>query len=283
MDMANLASYFDNDALRDGYDDTYLFDAQFASYDGTSIQTGFVRRRTLSAAMACVPPSHSVVKSYGDRWVLGAWVVDGFHGEPIRKTTSAKLVTDYFAVLTPGQAASRTAATKNLYANVDHLKDTVNSPTDSDYDAQFEVHMSAQAGVVRGAILKSAQKYLLVREGFVDADGFLKLVADSIGDNLSGSWEGNPEVAVATSGAWDPVTETAGVGQSTTGLLLDFYKLYDYVTNADEYQRKGDRTLLLANSVTVAPGDTLTISGRPWKIVTKQPLLDAWQLHVSRM
>lgn len=286
MKLANAAKYFDNDPVYDGYTGSLLFNAQFSSYEGAQPDGSFQRRRVISLQPSLTIPARRVIKVYTDRWVMGVPVEDGWKGRTIRKTAACKLATDLFQLLTPGQAALRIAGTP-IYGYAEYLKDTVNTPTDSDYDPQYLVALGEK--VADGMFLKSDDKYLRVRSPYAEASGFEHLVCDEIAYSHGGPYtEGelfgrNCEVNVTFSGTYNPVTDTDAAGTSTTGILLDMYKMYRYNTAADEKNTAGDMTLVVAKSaVSPTVGRRATIGSVAWRIVGITAWQDAWNLHLRR-
>ena len=78
MKLAAAAVYFDRDSVYDGYTGTLLFEAQFASYDGSQPDGSFSRRRTISAGPSIAHPARSVVTVHGEKWIVGEFITDGF-------------------------------------------------------------------------------------------------------------------------------------------------------------------------------------------------------------
>lgn len=287
MKLASAAKYFDNDVVYDGYTNAQLFRAQFSSYEGSRPDGSFQRRRVISMAPNLVVPTRRVIKVYSDRWVMGIPVEDGWKGRTIRKTAACKLATDAFYLLTPGQAALRTAGTTLIYGYAEYLKDTVNTPTDSEYDPQYLVALGEQVG--DGMFLKSADRYLRVRSAYAEASGFEHFICDEISYSYGGAYTDgelfgrNCEVDVVFSGTYNPITDTDAVGTTTTGILMDMYKMYRYNTAADFKAAPGAMTLIVAKSaVTPLVGRTATISGIKWQVMGITAWQDAWNLHLQR-
>ena len=288
MKLANAANYFDNDVVYDGYTNVQLFRAQFSSYEGAQPDGSFQRRRVISLNPVLTVPARRVIKVYGDRWVMGVPVEDGWKGRTIRKTAACKLATDYYEVLTPGQAALRTAGSVSVYAYTEYVKDTVNTPTDSDYDPQYLVAFGEK--VADGMFLKSADHYLRVRSAYSEPSGFEHVTADEIAYSYGGNFTDgelygrNCEVNVTFSGTYNPITDSDAAGAATTGILMDMYKMYRYGTQADFKNTPGDMTLIVAKSaVTPLVGRQATIGGIKWQIMGITAWQDAWNLHLRRV
>lgn len=278
MKLKNAARYFDNDTVTDAYSGAVLFKAQFSSYDQSSPDGSFNRRRTVSVAPGITPAARRVVTVQGVNWVMGELVMDSFKDKPIRQTAAAKEATDLFAVLTPGEAALRLAGLQ-VYGHRAHLKDTVNSVTDSGYDPQYEVFFGITETIKRGYFLRSAKGYFHIRTVQFANEGYWTAIADELSREPANA----ADVSVTFTGAYNPITETYGTGITTTGVMLDMYKLYEFNTEADPRNQSGDMTLIVAKSaLTPTASQELTINGVVWRNVKFTEYHDAWNLQIRR-
>lgn len=292
MKIHNAAKYFDKDLLTDGYSGATLYKGQFASFDNSTPDGTFSRKRTLSLAPGLTAPTRHVVSSGGERWIIGEPNLDQFQGRDIRQTFRCKKVNDSFNVRTPGQAALNTTASTTLYGFTEYLKDTTNTQTDASYSPQFRVTVGINEIVLPGQFLKATDKLLHVRSIYEAAEGFWEATTDEIALLQGSTWHSgtaaltNCEVAVSfpTSGAYNPISDTYTTSVSnTTGILLDRIKLYDLKSSADPANDPGDMTLVVAQSaVTPVSGQTLTANSLTWRIVSSVAYQDAWELHIRR-
>lgn len=281
MKLGRVAKFFDRDKVYDGYSADYLFNAQFATYEGNTPDGGFLRRRTISMAPDLSPPAHRVVSCYGERWIVGDTILDGFDFEAIRKTASAKLVTDEFQILSPRQAAQHALVGERFaYGQAEFLKATVNTPMDSEYDPQYVAAFGVNEYIPKNYFLRSDRFILSVRMVEHSVEGFTQATVDQIGWIQDGVWEENPQITVELEGTINPITELPAPGATVSGLVLDMYKLYQYKTDADPLSKPGDRTLLLADRV--ANGRQMKFAGERWQAITVQPLHDAFMVHIRR-
>lgn len=281
MKLKNAAKYFDNDTVYDSYTGKLLFKAQFSSYEGASPDGSFVRRRTISVAPGTKPAARRVVTVQGERWIMGSLMTDTFKDKPIRQSCSAKIVNGNFTLLTPARAALRNyAGGLQMYGFSRYLKDTVNSNSDSDYDPFYDVSFGETEVVPDGYFLRSSDQYFHIRSTQLLTDGFVNVACDELA--LDKGAVKNCEVTVILAGAVNPITEVASAGVTTTGLLLDMYKLYAYQTQADELNKAGDMSLVLAKTVAIQAGQAITIGTQPWRIIGFTAYHDAWNVHVRR-
>ena len=278
MKLKSAARYFDNDTVTDGYTGALLFKAQFSSYESAAPDGSFQRRRVVSVAPGILPATRRVVTVQGMHWIMGELVTDAFRDKPIRQTSAAKEATDLFTLLTPAQAALKSAGT-SIYGHKQYLKDTVNSVTDSNYDPQYEVFFGITENLKAGCFLKSAQQYLHIRSLQYANEGYWVAVSDELATNPAT----DAEVTATFAGVYDPVTETHAAGVTTTGIMLDMYKLYNFNTEADPRNQAGDMSLIVAKSAVTPKADQLiTIAGVNWKNIKFTPYFDAWNIQLRR-
>ena len=220
MKLKSAARYFDTDTVTDGYTGALLFKAQFSSYEQAAPDGSFQRRRVVSVAPGILPATRRVVTVQGMRWIMGELVTDAFRDKPIRQTSAAKEATDLFTLLTPAQAALKSAGT-SIYGHKQYLKDTVNSVTDSNYDPQYEVFFGITENLKAGYFLKSAQQYLHIRILQYANEGYWVAVSDELATNPAT----DAEVTATFAGVYDPVTEeTTSQPVTYTGRgVLDSY------------------------------------------------------------
>ena len=278
MKLKSAARYFDNDTVTDGYTGALLFKAQFSSFEQASPDGSFQRRRVVSLAPGIAPASRRVVVVQGMHWIMGELVTDAFKDKPIRQTSAAKEATDLFTLLTPAQAALKSAGT-SIYGHKQYLKDTVNSVTDSNYDPQYEIFFGITENLKAGYFLKSAQQYLHIRSLLYANEGYWVAVSDELATNPAT----DAEVTATFAGVYDPVTETHAAGVTTTSIMLDMYKLYNFNTEADPRNQAGDMSLIVAKSAVTPKADQLiTIAGVNWKNIKFTPYFDAWNMQLRR-
>lgn len=281
MKLKNAAKYFDTDSVYDAYSGDYLFKAQFSTFEGASPDGSFHRRRTVSVAPEVVAAPRRVVTVQGTTWIMGELIAEGFRDKPIRKSSSAKEVTGLYDLLTPGQAALREpAGIKQLYGHANYLKDTVNSLTDSAYDPQYEVTFAFPEVIQAGNFLRSLEHFLHIRTVQFANEGYWIATADEI---AAAPTQNSCEVVVVLAGTFNPITESYGVGTSTTGILLDMYKLYNFNTQADPRNQAGDMSLLVAKTaITPLAGQTLEVAGEEWRNIKFTSYHDAWNIQIRR-
>lgn len=276
MDLFDAATFFDTDPIRDGYTDAYLFDAQVSSFDDSSSDGATNRRRVLSAGPDVVMPTRRVISMYGDRWLVGTGTPDGFFGEVIRQHFTTKRATNLLNLLTPAQALSSAAGTQ-AYVQKMYFRDTANSVTDSEFDAQWNVFIAPAEPAGKGTFLRDeANRLYRVRNDYLPTEGLRILQSDEL--DLTAF-----QACTFNTGAFNPVTETYAGGTSVVNCIrIETPKLYRFRHVSDSQIQAGDYALVIPVSVVLRQGLSFTMAGASWRVLTFQPEGDAQVAHVRR-
>lgn len=276
-EIFDVAKHFDDIAITDGYTSAALWYAQISTFLGSSPDGSVAQKRVVSTAPDLVMPARRVITALGETYVVGSGILDGIYGRSIRKTYWTKLITDTFQILTPAQACLGSAGT-TAKGRREYLKDLVNNQTDAEYDPFWEIFLASTETVAKGTFLKVGSTLYRARSVHLDDAGFTNAASDQLDAGAGVS------VTFTQTGAFDPITETYASGSVTTaGILLDRYKLYEQLTEADALNKPGDMSLIVAASaITPLVGRNLSIASRDWEVLTVTAELDAWHLHIRR-
>lgn len=275
--LFDVAKHFDDIPAVDGYTAAPLFNVQLSTFLGSSPDGSVAQKRVVSTAPNLVMPARKVISTLGETYLVGTGILDGIYGQSIRKTYWTKLVTESMEILTPGQACLGSAGV-TAWARKEYLKDLVNTQTDAEYDPFWEVFFASGESVSKGAFFKVGSTFYRARSVHLDAAGFTNAASDELdaGSRVS--------LTFAQTGAYDPITDSFAAGSvTTTGFVIDRYKNYDLLTEADDLNKAGDMTAIVAASaLTPAVGHKLTIASREWQVLTATLEADAWALHIRR-
>lgn len=275
MRLVNASRYFDDVVIRDAYTNVFLFKGQVAAYIDSQVDGTISRRRTISLASNLVLPTRRALEYGSEIWLVGDGIKDHLQNVALRTSYATKKCDALYTIRTPGNACLNTGGTA-AYGQADYLKSTVNAVTESEYSAQYDISFSSSEAIARGYILSNGSVYYHIRGVHTLLEGFQ--VAES--DILEAAFV----TAVFTEvGTYDPITDTYGSGTATTtGLLMDMVKLYEFRTALDPENHKGDKTLLVASSaVTPKVGQSVSAQGS-WRIMSVLPYQDAWYCQLRR-
>lgn len=276
MKWRNLNRFFDRDKAYDSYTGDYLYKVQATTFSEQGLDGNVQRKRTLSMDPDIVLPVHGCLTMYGEAWITSRPLVEGFYSRAARKTCIARLGTNQFCVLTPNAAVNQTLDSPK-FGHVKHLKDTVNSGTDSQYDPQYAISMAEAEKPVKGYFLQDAANNDLysVRSVYFDAEGFRVVVSDLLDSSLTNPTLAVGLVPVEILGDLDPMTEARQVIDDRPGILMDMYLAYNYTNQAQETNHAGDMSLIVAGDSLVQAGHLVTTHGETnWLVLSVQPYHD---------
>jgi len=277
MDLAVASSFFDNDPLYDAYSGVYLYDGQFATYDGSQLDGSFIRRRTVSLAPDLVLPPRRVVTLYGEQWVLSDPIFDGFQGETIRQTMSARKCHQLYKVGTIKEILTGALTARDIYAFARWTKSTAEAHT-SEMEPYYEFSFSLTESSIRGKLIEADGKLWHARAASEVAEGFLLAEADL----LAGPDTPLARVTVDTVSAIDPVTLASVPGPSYPGVLVQRYQFFRRQDQAEPLNHAGDMTLLVQDAPEFAAQHEVSIGGQRWSVIGRESVEEGFALHVRR-
>lgn len=276
MKLKTAAKRFDTCPVYDAYTGLFVARIQTSTFLESAAEGSTSAKRVISTAPEVTLPTHNALLVLDQLTLIGGVTPDEWNGTTIRKAYWTKKVSDNFSRMTPGQAALNATGTAT-YGQKDYLRETINAQTDASLDAMWRVYLSASIVTLPGTILKAVSTYYRVRTSYQDVDGFLTCMCDELDYNLQ-------SVSFTTTSAYNPITDTYTAGTTnTTGIMLDFSKVYAYKTAADPKAAPGDYGLVVAKTaITPTVGGEVTALGAPWRIFATQEDQDAWVCHIRR-
>ena len=274
MRIRRISKRFDKDQLYDAYTGDILFKGQFATFEGRQVDGTFNRRRTVSYSPDYSLPPRRCVTVYGEVWIMSEPMIDGFQGEPVRVTCSARKSNGLFQVLTAGELLNKTG-TREAHVFLRYLKGTA-EPGSSNLQPYYEASLSLTETNLAGKFYTDGNIILHGRMEANAAEGFSVVECDMIGG--SEAW-----VKVKLPGVFDPVELTEVPGAEIVGLLVERYSFFTKYDQAQENNYHGDKTLIVSKSSMAVPEGSLTLQGSTLPILGVEDLGDGWALHVRKV
>ena len=201
-------------------------------------------------------------------------MIDGFQGEPVRVTCSARKSNGLFNVLTAGELLGKTG-TREAHVFLRYLKGTA-EPGSSNLQPYYEASLSLTETNLAGKFYTDGNIILHGRMEANAAEGFNVVECDMVGG--SEAW-----VKVKLPGVFDPVELTEVPGAEIGGLLVERYSFFTKYDQAQENNYHGDKTLIVSKSSMAVPEGSLTLQGSTLPILGVEDLGDGWALHVRKV
>lgn len=272
-ELFDVACHFDDVEVFDAYTNASAFRGQFSSFEESAPDGSTAKRRTMSVRPGTVIPTRRAISFVGEQWIVGDGNTDAIFNTPIRTAYWMKKSVGLVERLTPAQLCNGTAGVQ-LHSAVEHLKDTTNGVTDSEYDAQYNLNISKTETGAKGEFIQWAGRLLRIRTSHPEESGFMLLTCDEIESGLQSA-------TVATAASYDPVADAYTTTTATISVVLvEAAKFYRLATMADRTYQAGDYTMVAAAQL--PKGTNVTAAGNAWRILDVQPERDGWAYHIRR-
>lgn len=277
MDLSMISTFFDNDPLYDAYTGLYLYDGQFATYDGSQLDGSFVRRRTVSLGADLELPPRRVVTLYGEQWVLSDPIKDGFCGDVVRQTMSARKCHHLYGIMTAGQLAEDLPPVREAYGFARWTKNTADAAT-SELEPYYEFSFALSEVGIAGKFFTAGGNIWHARMATEVSEGFMFAEADCL------TTDGDPTIRIEIErpGAKDPVTLQAGPSTFHKAVIIERYQFFRKLDQAQQNNYHGDKTLVVAKAPELEGQGSVLIAGKAWEVIGRQDLGDGWALHIRR-
>lgn len=274
MRLKAAARYFDRDNVYDAYTNVLLFKAQMLS-PAEHVSGDTFKRHTLTARDGTVMPPRNALRIADGIWIAANNNADTFDNQVIRRNFALKKSTGLLKAMTPAQACTNTGGT-SFHVHKEYYRDTVNSPTEADYDTFWNIYCPQNESVSKGSFFREGNIVYRVRNVYPTPEGFKVAETDQYDDSAL-------QTAVfTTAGTVNLITDkrtTASVSASV--IQTDIYKFYRFATEDEDKQKPGDLTVFVPKAaLTPVIGGKLTMLGKPWQILAINSEFDAWALHV---
>lgn len=278
MRLSDVAVFFDQETVKDGYSSVVLFKAQFSSFDGRLPDGSLNKRRQMSVGPNVKLPARDVILYEGQRWILGDGHSDTFQDVPIRKSFSLKKATGLYQLFTPGNAATGDASL-SAYGQALYFKDFFEAKTASDNDPLYNLYFGVHENIKPYPFAYDPVKnqWFHRRNLFYPIEGYACAACDELDF-------GRTTFIFAGEGSeYDPEEDRyTGSAIAVDGLLLDYTQLYQRLDESDPSGKAGDKAAIVSKAdITPKPGDTFIAGGMNYRVKAVKSYEDAWLLHAA--
>lgn len=276
MDFADVAGYFDEDPVRDGYTDELLFYCHTTPHDDHTSSGATARRRTMTTEDGTSAPARGVVSVYGSAWLVSNSHPDGFQGELVRRSYGLKQSTGVMACMSPADACTGSAFVTTFHAHREYFRDNQNARTESEWDVMWNIFVAGSEQLRKGYFLRQGSTLYRIRAHYPTVEGLQIAEADQLDTDAL------QDVTFTSNGTLDLVTDTYPTISIVAAVIqTDVTKFYRFRTAAESNHMPGDRAVFVPKSMlTPHVGGEFTMLEEIWRIVSVVPEHDCWVLHV---
>lgn len=275
MRLHDVARWFDQEQVFDGYTGRLLFRGQLSNFNDHASAVAALRRRTLSTAPGYSLPARRCLKMGQQRWLASVGVSDNFQGVEIRATYNLRLATSLFKVLTPGQVCVAPGTPLLAYGYEEFFKDSGDTIDSNETSVLWNIFFSPTEPVADGMLLVTGARCLRVKQAYATAEGLTIAEVDEFDPDWSQT------VVFSDLGSYDAKTDTnSSVSVTVPVVQVDLAKFYRWRLLIEADRKPGDRIILAPSLVTPKVGSHVAMLGRKWRVMQVQLEIDAWAVHV---
>lgn len=275
MSLLTAASYFNDDDFTDAYGSGEFFKGRLEPYPDTMRDSLATERRILMTSPQTVLPARQTVTSQEQTWLVGSMSLDTHRGEVLRHKYIAHRATALATVGTFTQVIAN-AGLRSLWTDRLWVKEWRETQESSDMIGNYQLYFAGAEDLGGDDMMvKIDNTWHISRADYATVGGFLVSVADEL--------PGQVIVQVSyTANAYDPKTDTRTPSASTfTGLLLRWQSHFTYFANQAATYLPGDAKLIVRKADrTAKSGDTLSVSGKKFRVIEVSDEGAVWGLHV---
>lgn len=279
MDIFDAAAFYDETPVLDAYSGATLFSGQLDQYDAAIKDSLAGWRRTISTA-APVLPTRGAVSIFGEYYLTGRVITDGFKGTTIRKHVLLHPCPGLFS-LAPAVTFLTTGSTPaTAYASAELRKEEKEEGVSSQLYSLVNIYLAPGETVARDYIAKGTDGiYYRVQNIEPQTGGLKTLVANELGSLVKTT------ISYGTAGTYDSSTDTTGTTLiAGVGAFVERYQdNYRYTEPSAVKFTAGDKVVTVSATVIISPqaGDTTVLTDSVYNVVGYQSDgLGSWELHV---
>jgi len=277
MDLYDVAAYFDDIPVLDGYSGSPLFICQMDQYDATNRDSMTGYRRTCSAPQINLP-DRKVVDILGEKFICGRIIKDFFKGSVIRQHL---LIHPADGLFLYGSARDfiDNAQLYSFYGARALRKEGKEEGESSQFFPLYNIYFGSTEYAQRDFLLKGPDDFYYRIQAFeIQTGNYNSVYVNEIGKDtlttvtyiVAGDY-----VIASDSRSGHPTDITAFVERHQTN--------YRYLTWAAERFRAGDRVVTVSDADIVDPSnnDYVLIDGSSYQVLERQTDgLGCWELQV---
>jgi len=282
VDFSDVAAFFDDSGVLDGYTGDSLFSGQMDLYGGAvrDSLTGF--RRSVSADLI-IESTRGVVSIEDRLFLAGRIISDYFQGGLIRQHLILHPCDGLFEAA-PAANFLNSGSLDDFYGAEALLKEDNERAESSQLFNVVNIYSSTTEGVPRDYLLKSSSGiYFRVQNVERTTGGFQALVCSELGSGVL-----QPAVSYAALGAYDTATDSSSMSDPILipGFLERYQTNYRYLSGDAAGFESGDKVLTVSTSDVAAPqtGDEATIASVLYQVLGfQEDELGSWELHTRKV
>lgn len=274
MKLKNVSKFFDKTKAVDAYNSRYSFKCQVEPLDMYRTEGTRIKIRNMSTAPGVTIPARRVVKIDDQAYIVSDSSLDHWSGEAIRSRYVLQGADHVVEIRTISQVLEDVPGVQ-AFASIDFNKYGTDERDSSEYHPQYHIYFGKET-VEEDYVVHTTSSNYLVKNSYLTPAGIVDALANELDDPVV-------QVTVSTGRTYDPVTDSyTATASSVRAVLVRWQEYFEYLTQGSTKYERGDAQLFVLPSVHAKAGDTVSISGEDFKVLSHLDRTGYRALHIRR-
>lgn len=274
MKLKNVSKFFDKTKAVDAYNAHYSFKCQVEPLDMYRTEGTRIKIRNMSTAPGVTIPARRVIKIDDQAYIVSDSSLDHWSGEAIRSRYVLQGADHVVEIRTITQVLEDVAGVQ-AFASIDFNKYSTDERDSSRYHPQYHIYFGKET-VEEDYVVHTTSSNYLVKNSYLTPAGIVDALANELYDPIV-------QVSVSTGRTYDPVTDNyTATTSSVRAILVRWQEYFEYLTQGSTKYERGDAQLFVLPSVHAKAGDTVSISGEDFRVLSHLDRTGYRTLHIRR-
>lgn len=274
MKLKNVSKFFDKTKAVDAYNSRYSFKCQVEPLDMYRTEGTRIKIRNMSTAPGVTIPARRVVKIDDQAYIVSDSSLDHWSGEAIRSRYVLQGADHVVEIRTISQVLEDVPGVQ-AFASIDFNKYGTDERDSSRYHPQYHIYFGKET-VEEDYVVHTTSSNYLVKNSYLTPAGIVDALANELDDPVV-------QVTVSTGRTYDPVTDSyTATASSVRAVLVRWQEYFEYLTQGSTKYERGDAQLFVLPSVHAKAGDTVSISGEDFRVLSHLDKAGYRALHIRR-
>ena len=274
MKLKNVSRFFDKTKAVDAYNSRYSFKCQVEPLDMYRTEGTRIKIRNMSTAPGVTIPARRVIKIDDQAYIVSDSSLDHWSGEAIRSRYVLQGADHVVEIRTISQVLEDVPGVQ-AYASIDFNKYGTDERDSSRYHPQYHIYFGKET-VEEDYVVHTTSSNYLVKNSYLTPAGIVDALANELDDPVV-------QVSVSTGRTYDPVTDSyTATTSSVRAVLVRWQEYFEYLTQGSTKYERGDAQLFVLPAVQAKAGDTVSISGEDFRVLSHLDRTGYRTLHIRR-
>ena len=274
MKLKNVSRLFDKTKAVDAYNSRYSFKCQVEPLDMYRTEGTRIKIRNMSTAPGVTIPARRVIKIDDQAYIVSDSSLDHWSGEAIRSRYVLQGADHVVEIRTISQVLEDVPGVQ-AYASIDFNKYGTDERDSSRYHPQYHIYFGKET-VEEDYVVHTTSSNYLVKNSYLTPAGIVDALANELDDPVV-------QVSVSTGRSYDPVTDSyTATTSSVRAIIVRWQEYFEYLTQGSTKYERGDAQLFVLPAVQAKAGDTVSISGEDFRVLSHLDRTGYRTLHIRR-